>query len=302
MKLRIPMPWLAASVSDSTSPSEPGISPPTPSSAQASASDAPAANAASTAAAASSRSLMPCTRWTRSDRPVLWVMRSSGGAAHRQCADAHVRLAHACRHALPGLAAEAYCDRQVVGDAVDCCERLDAVADQRRAAHGLRHLAVLDQVRLGDAEHEIARRRLDLSAAERDRVEAALDAGDQIVLRLRARREVGVRHARHRKVPERLAATVAGGRHAVLARAQQVVQVGNELSTFDDRGALRRSALVVDAVRAPLVGLAAVVVGGDERLRHHLAELPGPDARALLDVVGLEAMANSLVQQYAAER
>ena len=65
---------------------------------------------------------------------------------------------------------------EVVGDPVDRAQRLEAVADQRRAAHRRGHLAALDQVALGDAEDEVAGRRLHLAAAERDRVEAALDA------------------------------------------------------------------------------------------------------------------------------
>ena len=62
-------------------------------------------------------------------------------------------------------------------------QRLEPVADQRRAAHRRGHPAVLDQVALGDAEDEVAGRRLDLAAAERDRVEAALDARDQLLRR-----------------------------------------------------------------------------------------------------------------------
>ena len=69
-------------------------------------------------------------------------------------------------------------------------------------------------------------------------------------------REVGVGHARDRQVAERLAPAVAGGLHAVLARAQQVVQVGGEAALLDHGGLLGRRALVVDAVASPLVRLA----------------------------------------------
>src|SRR4051794_35624058 len=94
--------------------------------------------------------------------------RSSGGrASDREGADADVWLADAGGHALSRLAAEARRDREVVRDAVYRGERLDPVADQGRAAHRRGHLAVLDQVRLRHAEHEVARRRLDLPAAER---------------------------------------------------------------------------------------------------------------------------------------
>src|SRR4051812_1238592 len=212
-----------------------------------------------------------------------------------------MRLAYAGGHALAGLAAEAGRDLQVVRDPVDGGECLEAIADQRRAAHGRGDLAVLDEVRLRNAEDEISGGRLDLAATERNGIEAALDSRDQLVLRLLAGREVGVRHSWHRQVPERLAAAVAGRPDVVLASAQQVIQVGNELSILDDRRALRGRAFVVDAIRPPLVRHAAVVVRRHERLGDHLAELSGPDARALLDVIGLQAVADGLVQEHAAE-
>ena len=76
-------------------------------------------------------------------------------------------------HLLAVLAAEAAlrCARSSP-IAVDRGQDLEAVADQRRAAHRRGDLAVLDQVALGDAEDEVAGGRLDLAARERDRVEA----------------------------------------------------------------------------------------------------------------------------------
>ena len=88
---------------------------------------------------------------------------------------------------------------------------------------------------------------------------------------------------------------------AVLARAHQVVEVGGQLAVLDHRRPLRRRALVVDAVAAPLVRAAAVVVGGHERLRELLAQPARVDAGALLDRVGLEPVPDRLVQQHAAE-
>ena len=131
-------------------------------------------------------------------------------------------------------------------------QRLEAVADQRRAAHRGGDLAVLDQVALRDAEDEVAGGRLDLPTAERNRVEAALDAGDQVLGAGVAGREEGVGHARHRQVPERLAPAVASRRDAVLAR-RAAGRRGSVVSrpVLDHRGALGRGALVVDAVAAP---------------------------------------------------
>ena len=84
-------------------------------------------------------------------------------------------------HALAALAAEARLHLEVVGDRVDPAQRLEAVADQGGALARPRHLAVLDQIALRGAEDEVARGRVDLAAGERDGVEAALDAGDQIL-------------------------------------------------------------------------------------------------------------------------
>src|SRR5918998_1314852 len=95
--------------------------------------------------------------------------------------------------------------------------------------------------------------------------------------------------------------SVAPRTHAVLAGAQQVVEVGHEPAVLDHRGAAGGSALVVDAVAAPVAGAAAVVVGGHEGLCEAVAQLAGVDAGALLDGVGLEAVADGLVEEDAAE-
>ena len=100
---------------------------------------------------------------------------------------------------------------------------------------------------------------------------------------------------------EGLAAPVARRLHAVLARPQQVVEVGGEPPVLDHRRPARGRALVVDALAAPGVLAAAVVVGGHERLGELLAEPAGVHARVLLDGVGLEAVADRLVEQHAAE-
>src|ERR671921_76689 len=65
--------------------------------------------------------------------------------------------------------------------------------------------------------------------------------------------------------------------NAVLAGADQVVEVRGERAVLEDRGALRGRALVVDAIRALGVRAAAVVVGGDAFVGELVAQSPGVD-------------------------
>src|SRR5580704_14181332 len=90
-------------------------------------------------------------------------------AAHRQAGDLQRRLADADRHPLAVLAADADAgvEAEVVADHGDLGQRRGAVADQRRALHRRRHLAVLDQVGLGALEDELAVDDVDLAAAQR---------------------------------------------------------------------------------------------------------------------------------------
>ena len=60
-------------------------------------------------------------------------------------------------------------------------QRLGSVADELRGADRLGDLAVLDHVRLGDAEDEVAGRGVHLAAAERDAVEAVRRLADDVV-------------------------------------------------------------------------------------------------------------------------
>src|SRR6187431_890084 len=101
-------------------------------------------------------------------------------SADRHLVHPEVRLADADRHALAGLAAhaDAGVELHVVADHGDAVHGVGAVADQHGALDRLRHLAVLDHVGLGAAEHEFARGDIDLAAAEGDGVDAVLDGGD----------------------------------------------------------------------------------------------------------------------------
>ena len=87
---------------------------------------------------------------------------------------------------------------EVVAEHVDLAQHVGAVADQVHALERRGDLAVLDQVALGEREHEVAvarcrpdRRRTCL------RVDAALDALDDLLGVVRAGEQRGVRHARH---------------------------------------------------------------------------------------------------------
>ena len=178
-------------------------------------------------------------------------------------------------------------------------QRLGAVADQLRGAHRLGDLAVLDHVRLGDAEDEVAGRGVDLAAAERDAVEPVRRLADDFVRVLRAGSEERVGHPHHREVLVRLSPSVAAARTPLLAGAYEVPHVVGQHPVLDQDVALRGCALVVDRVRAPLARQATVVDQGHQRRRDLLAH-PAPEHRRVpLDEVGLEPVAARLVEEHA---
>src|ERR1700738_4761411 len=92
------------------------------------------------------------------------------------------RLADADRYALAVLAAgaDAGVEREIVADHADAVQVARTVADQHRAFDRRADLAVLQFVGLGALEHIFARRDVDLSAAERDRVDAVLHRRDDL--------------------------------------------------------------------------------------------------------------------------
>src|SRR5690606_36032596 len=106
----------------------------------------------------------------------------SGRPADGQAAHQQGRLADARGDALPRLAADAdaLVDRHIIADAGDFRQHARAVADQRCALDRVAQLAILDLVRLGAAEDELARHDVDLSAAEALGENAGLDAAQQL--------------------------------------------------------------------------------------------------------------------------
>src|SRR4029079_14043664 len=112
---------------------------------------------------------------------VLLNSRSRRGAAHRHLTNQHRRLPRRHRHALALLAAHAGPRLEVVADRVDEVHHFGAVADELRGSDRPGYLAAFDEVRLGDAEHEVAGCRIDLTAAELHAIDAVLDAADDLV-------------------------------------------------------------------------------------------------------------------------
>src|SRR5689334_17242223 len=151
---------------------------------------------------------------------IVWMIRScesrgnraeeSAGATHGDAVHPQGRLADADRHALAVLAAgaDAGIEFHVVADHGDALQIGRSVADQHGALERRAELAVLDLVRFGDVEHVLARRDIDLAAAEVDAVHAVLHRGDDLARIAVARGHVGVGHARHRDVGVTLAPSV----------------------------------------------------------------------------------------------
>src|SRR5947207_13154756 len=105
---------------------------------------------------------------------IVWMTRSSegrrnraeesAGAAHGNAVHPQGRLADADRHALAVLAAgaDAGVELEIVADHGDTLEIGRPVADQHGALERCAELTVLDLERLGDVEHVLTRRDVDL--------------------------------------------------------------------------------------------------------------------------------------------
>jgi hypothetical protein len=139
-------------------------------------------------------------------------------------------------------------------------------------------------------EHELAARDVDAAAAERNRVQAAVDRADDVLGRVLAGEHERVRHARHREVREALAPAVARERHAHERRVLLVLQVAAEDAVLDQHRALRRRALVVDVERAAPRRDRAVVDDGAELGRDARADAVRERRRALAVEVAFEAV------------
>ena len=114
--------------------------------------------------------------FSQDERRFQFCARSDLRAADGELIQQHGRLADADGHALAVLAAgaDAGVEGHVVADHGNAGERVGAVANQRRALDRGADLAVLDQVGLGAGKDELARRNIDLAAAEIGGVEALL--------------------------------------------------------------------------------------------------------------------------------
>ncbi len=175
-----------------------------------------------------------------------------------------------------------------------------SVADQVALAQRHRDLAVLDEIGLEHAEHEVAGGRVDLAAAELGDVHAVVGGADDLLIVVGTTHHVGVRHPHHRQVAVALPPPVATERLALLACPNEVPHVVREHSVLDQHVALRGMTLVVEPDRAPLARHRPVVdqrdVGGGDLL----ADLAGVHTRPLGDGIGLQPVATCLVEQHAA--
>src|SRR3954451_18165913 len=98
--------------------------------------------------------------------PASLHARSCCSTADSHLLDPQRRLPRRHRHALPALAAGTGPGVEVVADRVDHAEHLGPVADELRGADRCGDLALLDEVRLGHTEHEVAGRGVDLPPTE----------------------------------------------------------------------------------------------------------------------------------------
>src|SRR4029453_2397638 len=239
------------------------------------------------ASTCSSPSATPTAAWTSSPR-------SGTRAPHGDLGDPERGRAAADRSPLAVLAADALPRLEVAADCVDRAHHLDRPTDEVRAAHRLRDLAVLDQVPLRDAEHEVAGRGVDLPAAEPANVDTALGRPDHLVGVFLPRQDVRVRHPHDGRVRVGLATPVPRRLDAHLPGTQAILEEALQDAVAEELGSLCRLSLVVEVVRAPAVRDRRVVDAVDQLAR---APLPDPAAihrRLLVDRVGLERMADRL--------
>src|SRR5581483_10277082 len=212
------------------------------------------------------------------------------GATDRQALDLQGRLTYAHRNALPVLAARAHpvIQLQVVAHHRDSGQHVGPVADQGGAFQGGADAAVLDGVGLTRGENELARSDVHLAAAEVDGIDATGYRADDLLGIVGSRAHVGVGHARQGHVRERLAPAVAGGPRAHEAGVEPVLHVTPQHAILDERGAFRRSALIVEVEGAASLRRGAVVDDGALRSRGSLADAIREGGGALAVEITLE--------------
>src|SRR3990170_7121240 len=102
--------------------------------------------------------------------------------SHSEPVDLERRLSNTDGYTLAFLAAGAYAgvELQIVADHGDAGQHIRAIADEGRALHRPRDLALLDEIGLGGREHKLARGDVDLPAAEVHGVQPLVHRGDDL--------------------------------------------------------------------------------------------------------------------------
>ena len=201
---------------------------------------------------------------------------------------------------MPCLAADAdaIIQRHVVAKANDLVQRGRAIANQGRTLDRVAQLAVLDQIRLGAAEHELARDNIHLPAAKTFGEDAVFDAAEQLSRIIIAAAHEGVGHPRHGCMGVAFTAAIARGRNTHQPRVHAVLHVRAQDAIFDQDIFLRWRAFVVNRQRSAPVLHRAIINDGDAGRSDALADLAGKSAAALAVEIAFKAMADRLVQQY----
>src|SRR5262245_56265944 len=104
----------------------------------------------------------------------------SARPANRNAIHAQGRLTDPYRHSLAVFATgpDALIKRDVVADHADAVQIGRTITNQHGSLERSAEFAIVDAVRFRALEHVFARRDVDLSAAEVDRVDAIFDGGD----------------------------------------------------------------------------------------------------------------------------
>ena len=112
---------------------------------------------------------------------IQFVTALCGGTTNCEPANHQTWLSNTDRPPLACLAAipNAGITRHVIADAADLLQRCCAISDQGRAFHWGAHCSVLDAVRFGAAEDELAIRDVHLTAAKVDRINPILEVSHQ---------------------------------------------------------------------------------------------------------------------------